>query len=46
LLGVDDVGYGFDTTAADVLINNARTNPIRTQSLTIEGVTWGAEYIW
>lgn len=46
LLGVDDVGYGFDTTAADVLINNARINPIRTQSLTIEGVTWGAEYIW
>lgn len=46
LLNVDEVAYGFDTTAAFVLVDQARVEPIRTRSLTISGISIGAEYVW
>lgn len=48
LLSVDRVGYGFDTNAAESLISGGTTpiDPIQTRSLTISGVSIGAEYMW
>lgn len=46
LLSVDSVGFGFDSSAAESLVNNAAVDPIRTRSLTISGFSIGAEYMW
>jgi len=48
LLSVDNVGYGFDTNAAESLISAGATpiDPIQTRSLTISGFSIGAEYMW
>ena len=48
VLGVDDVAYGFDVSPAQNLFSAGAiaVNPIRTDSLTIQGVSLGAEYVW
>jgi len=48
VLGVDDVAYGFDLSPAQNLFSAGAiaVNPIRTDSLTIQGVSLGAEYVW
>jgi hypothetical protein len=48
LMGIDDVAYGFDTTPAQNLFSAGAVpvSPIRTDSLTIQGFSFGAEYIW
>jgi hypothetical protein len=48
LLAVDEIGFGFDPTAANRLLNGGATpiDPIQTRSLTISGFSIGAEYMW
>jgi hypothetical protein len=48
LLNVDQVGFGFDTSAAENLVSIGATPvaPISTRSLTVRGFSLGAEYIW
>jgi len=48
VLGVDDVAYGFDLSPAQNLFSAGAVpvSPIRTDSLTIQGVSLGAEYVW
>jgi hypothetical protein len=48
LLSVDDIGFGFDTNAAESLVGGgaAPIGPIQTRSLTISGFSLGLEYMW
>jgi hypothetical protein len=48
LLGVDDVAYGFDVSPAQNVFTagTVPVNPITLDQLTIQGVSFGAEYIW
>lgn len=48
VLGVDDIAYGFDLSPAQNLFSAGAVavNPIATDQLTIQGVAFGAEYIW
>jgi hypothetical protein len=48
VLYVDRVGFGFDTSTAESLISGGTVPvaPIQTRSLTINGFSIGAEYIW
>jgi len=48
LLTVDRVGYGLDTAAATTLLSGGANPiaPIVDRSLTIKGVSIGAEYLW
>lgn len=48
LMSVDDVAYGFDLSAAENVFTNGtlRADPIETSSLTIQGISLGAEYVW
>lgn len=48
LLGIDDIAYGFDLSPPQNLFTAGAVpiNPIRTDRLTIQGVSFGAEYIW
>ncbi|MGV3484061.1 MAG: hypothetical protein ACO1RT_06570 [Planctomycetaceae bacterium] len=48
VLGIDDVAYGFDVTPAQNLFSAGvvPVAPIQTDSLTVQGVSFGAEYIW
>jgi hypothetical protein len=48
VLSVDDVAFGFDLSPAENLFTNGNVpvNPIRTDSLTIQGISLGAEYTW
>jgi len=48
LMSVDDVAYGFDLSAAENVVANGtlRADPIETSSLTIQGISLGAEYVW
>ncbi len=49
LLNVDDIGFGFDLSGPSNLgatPPSLTSDSIRTQSLTIQGISLGAEYIW
>jgi len=48
LLNVDDVAYGFDLQPAQAIFNQTTSSidRIRTDNLTIQGISLGAEYMW
>lgn len=48
VMAIEDVAYGFDVSPAVNLFSQGATpvNPIETDSLTLQGVAFGAEYIW
>lgn len=46
LLTVDEVGFGVDAGLAERELSGSTIDPIRTNSLTIKGFAFGAEYVW